>query len=234
MEFYVEQIKQKKTVITLPMMKCDDGRHFIELESFMVGIAKVDVKDISKHIKHIPKTYLKTVDKGNNKKVKYIDRLAIGMVASQFDNYELFKFTVSRTNNKLDKYFPMLFVESVNFINNRLNHIGILRNELGNAEKARNDMLHGNENLKDLTQKEKADFYDDLNQLQCERRKTKIQLDCLTTFKNFFDSHNIKSSELTDLYNSINGLMNLASKKIYNKRANTTEAKKFLGSQADK
>ena len=228
MEFYTEQIKQKKNVvINLPMLKTDDGRHWVELESFMTGIAKVNKSDIKKYTSHIPKPYFKTIEKNKNK-VKYVDRLALGMIASQLDNYELYKFTVSRTNNKIDNYAPMLFFETFVMINNKLGNISFLRNELGNADKARNDLLHNNEKAEDLNQKEKVSFYDSLAKLQRERRKIKVQLEYLTTFNNFFENHKIKGSEIVELFNSVNGLMNVSYKKIYNNRATTTESKKFL------
>lgn len=232
MEFYTESVKSKKVIVNLPMAKSDDGRHWVDLDVFLTSIIKAEKKEFNKLTKHIPKSYFKTIER-KDKKVKYIDRMAIGMIVSQVNNYEAWKFTVARTNNKIDKYYPMLLCESLSAMNNKLGNISFLRNELGNADKARNDFLHDNENIDDLPSKEKVVFFDNLHELQVERRKIKTNLDILTTVKNFFDKHNIKGTDVTDMFNHINGLVNLSSKKIYNARATTTEAKKFLGSKVD-
>ena len=231
MDHYVETLKQKKKVLNIPMGKTKDGRHWIELETFMLYLAKVNKEDIPTLIEYIPKPYFKTVNVDGKGKVKYIDRMAIGMVASQLNDYELYKFTVSRTNNKIEKYYPMVFVEMLTVINSKIGNIPMLSDDISNIDRARNDLLHMNENTDELSKEDKLSFYDDLHILQCERRKKKVNFEYLVSLRKFFENHNIKGSEISNLYNAINGLSNIASKKIYNKRATTTQSLKYIASQ---
>lgn len=216
--------------MALRMGKTEDGRHWVCIKDFMVGFLRVEEKDINAQIKHIPKPYIKVVEQ-KGEKLKFIDRMALGMIVSQFNNcYEAYKFAAARSIGKFDKYFIELFCESGNNIINKVNNIALYKRDYADANQVQQDILHTIENATNLTKQEKSEIYDDLRILRNKRRTLKNSYKLLEILKVFFDKHNIRSSDIQDLYNKINGLNNLSAKKIYNKRGYKAEHEKFINS----
>lgn len=225
MEIRNESFLIKKTRYTLRFGSTDDGREWVELFNFLMHIVKVERKHIGDFLKIVPKPYVKNVMIGEDK-IKFVDVNALPIIISVVDNYEAYSWVHSITFGDKDKYSINLFCDLSSSLHQKTKNIALVQRDLKDAEEAQQDMLHKAEN-ENLTHKDKISFYDNLQDLRIKRRIIKNEFQYTRIFKSFFEKHDIKLSDLQNLANSINGVANLSTKKIYNKRAIKAEHDKF-------
>lgn len=225
MEIRTESFLIKKTRYSLRFGTTDDGREWVEMFNCLMNVMKLERKHIGDFLKTIPKPYVKNVMIGEDK-IKFIDINALGMVISMIDNYDAFCWALSLTFKDISKYNVQLFCDTAINLEHKSKNISLIQRDLKDAEEAQQDMLHKAEN-ESLTHKDKVAFYDNLQDLRIKRRIIKNEFKYTNCIKNFFERHNVKSNDIQNLANTINGISNLSNKKIYNKRAVKAEHEKF-------
>ena len=221
MEVLTEQIKLKKKIIQLRMIKTEDYRTFVEVETVLehlFGLPKKEHKDI---LKYVSKSYLRNVEVGGVK-VKFIDLLALCQVVTKVDNYEAYNWLATRAMGNPRKYHIHLFVDSMTALSSKIANLSIDGNRISESNQAQQDLLHYIEN-NDLTDEEHMEASKKLKALRMKRRKLKNEYKRVALAKNFFDKHNIVASNVSELNNTLNGLNNVERKKIYNERATNIE-----------
>lgn len=221
MEILTEQIKIKKKIIQLRVVKTEDYRTFVEVETVLEHLLGIPSKEHKEILKYISKTYLRNVEIGGTK-VKFIDQLALCQVVTKVDNYEAYNWLATRVMGNPRKYHIHLFVDSMTALSSKIANLSIDGNRISESNQAQQDLLHYIENH-DLTDEEHMEASKKLKALRMKRRKLKNEYKRVALAKNFFDKHNIVASNVSELSSTLNGLTNVEKKKIYNERGTNTE-----------
>lgn len=217
----METIKIKGKVITLRTAFMKDGREFIELENCLKSFFNVEGDNLKDMVESIPKSYIKNVQI-NEEKIKFVDRMALGMFLHKNRNYDFFQWYVGRHITTLDSYAVELFRKSTTHLLEKSGQVNSLKEKIKKYDEIQQDMLHNVEN-KPQTDEEKIEFADKVVAMRHERRYLKNQLAFDQVVKEFFDKHKITQKEVNEVLKEMMRLEHIFDKKIYVERANTVE-----------
>lgn len=217
----METIKSKGKIITLRTAIMKDGREFIELENCLKSFFNLDENKLKEMTDSIPKSYIKTVQI-NDEKIKFIDRMALGMFLNETRNYEFFQWYVGRHIATLDSYAVELFRKSTTHLLEKSGQVNSLKEKIRQYDEIQQDMLHNSEN-NPQSDEEKIDFANKIIAMRHERRKLKNQLAFDQVVKEFFDEHKITQKHINEILKEMSRLEHIFDKKIYVERANTVE-----------
>lgn len=221
MEILTEQIKIKKKIIQLRMVKTSDYRTFVEAGTVLEHILEIPKEDHKEILKYLSRAYFKTIEIGEER-IKFVDLLALCPVVTKVENYEAYNWLATRVMGNPRKYHIHLFVDSMTALSSKIANLSIDSNRIAESNQAQQDLLHYIEN-NDLTDEEHIEASKKLKALRMKRRKLKNEYKRVALAKNFFDKHNIVASNVSELSNTLNGLTNVEKKKIYNERGTNTE-----------
>lgn len=217
----METVKFKGKIITLRTAVMKDGREFVELENCIKSFFNVSEEEQKHMIDSIPKSYIKNLDI-NDVKVKFIDRMALGMLLNEKRNYEFFQWYIGRHVSSLDSYAVELFRKSTTHLLEKSGQVNNLKEKIKKYDEIQQDMLHNTEN-NPLTDEEKIEFANKVITMRHERRKLKNQLAFDQVVKNFFDEHKISQKDVNEVLKEMLRLEHIFDKKIYVERATTME-----------
>lgn len=216
-----EQIRIKKKVIYLRVVKTDDYRTFVELETTLEHLLMIPKAEHKEMIKYLSKAYFKTFEiKGQ--KVRFIDMLALCQVVTKLDNYDAYNWVATRVMGNPRKYSIHMLSDAMTSLSSKIANHAIDGNRIAEANQAQQDLLHYIEN-NDLSDKDLLATSKELKTLRVKRRKLKNDYKRVSLAKSFFEKHNISAANVTEFANTLNGLYNVEVKKIYNERATKTE-----------
>ena len=217
----METIKLKGKIYTLRTANKKDGREFVELENCIKIFFNMEEKEMKQMIKQVPKSYIKNVAI-NDEQIKFIDRMALGILLNHHRNYEFFQWYTCRHVSSFNSYSVELFRKSTTHLLEKSGQVKNLKDKIKKYDEIQQDMLHNAENNQ-LTDKEKMDFANQLITMRHERRVLKNQLAFDLVVKEFFDYHGITQKEVNDILKEMSRLEHIFDRKIYIERANTVE-----------
>lgn len=211
-----EIIKNKGKLIEVKHYKTKDFRDYIELNATLKAFLDIDESEIKDIVSHIPKSYFKNIEV-DGVKIKFCDRLALPMVLHKVDNYELYKFFMSKNFAPINKYVNELYCDTSEIIVGKIEGIENLSKKIDDYNKFQSDILHDLENL-GLNNDEKLKLVNELEVMRIERRKHKNDLAFVETFERFFSKNNISRGDIKNLSNEFLRLKRLFNNKTYNPR----------------
>ena len=221
MEIITEQIRIKKKIISLRVVKTSDYKTYVELNTVLEHLLMIPKAEHKNILQYISKSYFKSfMIKGD--KVKFIDLLALCQIVPRLDNYDAYNWVATRTMGNPRKYAIHLLSDAMTSLSSKIANHSIDGNRIAEANQAQQDLLHYIEN-NDLSDKELLASSKELKTLRVKRRKLKNEYKRTSLAKSFFEKHNISASNVTEFANTLNGLHNVEVKKIYNERATKVE-----------
>lgn len=217
----METIKLKGKIVTLRTAKMKDGREFVELENCLKAFFNVDEQKLKSMIDSIPKSYIRNVQI-NDEKIRFIDRMALGIFLHENRNYDFFQWFVCRHVAMLDNYAIELFRKSTLHLLEKSNQVNSLKEKIRRYDDIQQDLLHNSENHPQ-SDEEKIEFANQVIAMRHERRALKNQLAFNQVAKEFFDKNKITPKDVNDVVKEMARLEEIFDKKIYVERANTIE-----------
>lgn len=200
----------------LKTAKSKDGRQYVELNKCLFIFFGVDNAQVKSYIEHIPSSYFKSV-MINEEKIKFIDRMALGMILNHKHNFDFYKWVVGRHIATFENYSLELFCNASEKILDNVNDMEKILKTISRYDDLQLDLLHSVENTT-KNMEEKILFYDELELLRYERRQYKNKLAFDELMKNFFEEHGVDRHNLEELMKAISKLHFVFEKKIYNER----------------
>lgn len=212
-----EVVNLKNRHFSLKTATTKDGRQFVDINACIMNFFNVEDYEVKTYLKDIPQSYFKYLTI-NDEKIRFMDRLALGIVLNYNHNFELFKWVIDRNVSEVSNYGIELFCNVSEKILSDIGDMEKISKSISKYDDLQQDMLHDAEK-NHKTSEEKIMFYDELEELRKSRRQYKNQLAFLKHMKNYFDEHNISEKNLEELLRSVSKLHYIFEKKVYNQRA---------------
>lgn len=218
----IETIKLKGKVISLRTATQKDGKEYVELENCIRAFFNPKTDEEYKELISIfPKSYIKGLAI-NDTKVKFIDRMALGMLLNKHRNYEFFQWYIGRHVSTLDNYAIEVFKESTKYIVTKANSVKELKTKIKHYDDIQQDMLHDIENHIQ-SEEDKIDFVNQVVVMRQERRKLKNELAFSEVLNDFLKEGDLSNRKVDAMTKEISRLEHIFDKRVYNEKATTTE-----------